>query len=109
MIKMTLKLLIKESYLLGKVFGYVMVIMEDYFSGQGMPLWSNKSSIGFHKTETLNAHNFLISGWIRKIQSSPQSLFGVHKKYSTQLGSGGKIRVGRVRLNKVFFILGLII
>ena len=87
MIKMTLKLLLKVSYLLGKVFGY----MEDYFSGQGMPLWSNKSSIGFHKTETLNAHNFLISGRIRKIQSSPESLFGVHKKYSTQLGSGVKL------------------
>ena len=67
----------------------------------------NKSAIGFHKTETLNAHNFLISGRIRKIQSSPESLFGVHKKYSTLLGSGGQIRVGRVSLNKVLILLGL--
>ena len=94
---MTLKLLLKVSYLLGKVFGY----MEDYFSGQGMPLWSNKSSIGFHKTETLNAHYFLISRRIRKIRSSSESLFGVHN-YNTQLGSGNKIRVDVFSLNKVF-------
>ena len=59
--------------------------------------------IVFCKPKTLNAHNFLITWRIRKIQSSPESLFGVHKKYSNHLGSGGQIRTGRVSLNKVFF------
>ena len=60
--------------------------------------------IVFCKPKTLNAHNFLITWRIRKIQSSPESLFGVHKKYSNHLGSGGQIRTGRVSLNKVFFL-----
>ena len=35
---------------------------------------------GFFKPENSNAHNFLISGRIWKIQSSPESLFRAYKK-----------------------------
>ena len=59
--------------------------------------------IVFCKPKTLNAHNFLITWRIRKIQSSPESLFRAHKKYKLKKGSGGKLRVGRVSLNKQFF------
>ncbi len=62
MIKMTLKLLPKVSYLVGEVFGYRKTIFQD-----NVCLYSkSKSSIGFHKTETLNAHNFLIVGGFEK-------------------------------------------
>ena len=58
--------------------------------------------IVFCKPKTLNAHNFLITWRIRKIQSSPESLFRAHKKYKLKKGSGGKLRVGRVTGNKHF-------
>jgi len=46
---------------------------------------------------------FLLVGGFEKVKSSPESLFRANKIYNTQFGSGGKLRVGQVTLNKVFF------
>ena len=53
--------------------------------------------IVFCKPKTLNAHNFLITWRIRKIQSSPESLFGVHKIIAFIKGQGG-VKLGPVGL-----------